>query len=107
MTGLFSPIDSSMSGIISIILKNVQVPSSIAKRTTPTGFELRASGTMLVASAPQEGEWQILSLDGRRLVPQAFGKTISVRLEALGSQVALVVFREPGKAPVVRRWVSR
>jgi len=107
MVGMFSPIDSAISGIIAAILKSVQVPSSIAKRIAPTGFDLRASGAMLVASAPQEGQWQILSLDGRQLVPQAFGRTISVHIEALGGQVALIVFREPGKAPVVRRWVSR
>ena len=103
-----SSIDSVMSGIISAILKDdVKIPSVIGARISPPSFELREVEGALHAVAPNPGEWQVMSLDGRTVVSSSFGRNLSVPLDHLPRGVALVVFREPGQAPVTRRWVGR
>ncbi len=103
-----SALDSVMSGIVTALIKDaVKIPSSVEPRNQAPSFELRASGGLLLADALRDGEWQILSLDGRTVLPPSFGRDLSVPLERLPRGVALVVFRESGKAPVTRRWVGR
>ncbi len=103
-----SSIDSVMSGIISAILKDdVKIPSSIDLPGREPSFDLRATGENLFASALREGEWQILSLDGRTIGAPTFGRNLSIPLDRLPRGVALVVFRAPGQPPVTRRWVGR
>ena len=102
-----SAIDSTMSGVIATILKDVKIPSSVEPRNLASSFELRVEGCILQAEALHEGEWQILSLDGRVLLSPSYGRNLSVPLNRLPRGVALVVFRAPGQAPVTRRWVGR
>ena len=102
-----SAIDSTMSGVIATILKDVKIPSSVEPRNLASSFKLRAEDGTLQAEALHEGEWQVLSLDGRTVVPSSFGRNLSVPLDHLPRGVALVVYRAPGQAPVTRRWVGR
>jgi hypothetical protein len=102
-----SSVDSTMSGVIAEILKDVKIPSSVEPRNLAPSFELRAAGGFLQAEAIRDGEWQILSLDGRAIGAPTFGRNLSVPLDRLPRGVALVVFREPGQVPVTRRWVGR
>lgn len=102
-----SAIDSIASGVISTLLKDVKIPSSVEPRNQAPLFELQASGGFLQAQTDRGGEWQILLLDGRSVILPSFGRNLSVPLERLPRGVALVVFREPGQAPITRRWVGR
>jgi len=70
-------------------------------------FKLRMDGGIVHAQAEREGLWQILSLDDRAISAPSYGRTLSVDANRLPRGVALVVFREPGQAPITRRWVGR
>ena len=100
-------IDSVTSGIIAAILKNVKVPPASVLHRSMSELELREQSGQLRASMPRDGEWQILSLDGRTISPPTFGRNLSVPLDRLPRGVALIVFRAPGQVPVMRRWVGR
>ncbi|MEK7392494.1 MAG: hypothetical protein AAB214_07985 [Fibrobacterota bacterium] len=102
-----SSMDSTMTGIIATLLKDVKVPTATTMDREPGGFELRMISNALVGNAPRDGEWQILSLDGRAIGAPSFGRNLSVPADRLPRGVALVVFRAPGQAPVTRRWVGR
>jgi hypothetical protein len=100
-------VDSATSGIIATLLKDVKVPTSTIADRESGGFELRMISNALVGNAPRDGEWQILSLDGRTIGAPTFGRNLSIPLDRLPRGVALVVFRAPGQPPVTRRWVGR
>jgi hypothetical protein len=102
-----SAIDSIASGVISTLLKDVKIPSSVHSRAEPAGFALSASGGVLQGRADVAGQWQVLSLDGRSISSPGFGRVFSAKLENVPNGVALIVFRAPGQAPVTRRWVGR
>lgn len=102
-----SAIDSVMSGILATILKDVKVPTTNIMDREPAGFELRMISNALTGLAPRDGEWQIMSLDGRVIGVPAFGRNLSVSADRLPRGVALVVFRAPGQAPITRRWIGR
>jgi hypothetical protein len=102
-----SSIDSTMSGVIAKILKDVKIPTAAVYEPVRTEFELRMERGFLQASSDRDGEWQILSLDGRSIGAPTFGRNLSISAGRLPRGVALVVFRTPGQAPVTRRWVGR
>ena len=102
-----SAIDSIASGVISTLLKDVKIPSSVHSRLEPVGFALSASAGVLHGRADVAGRWQVMSLDGRSISSPGFGQTFSVDLANVPNGVALIVFRAPGQAPVSRRWVGR
>lgn len=102
-----SSIDSVNSGILAALLKDVRIPTAVHAPDRDDRFELEIVGSHLLGSASTAGEWRVLSLDGRSLLPATFGRNLSVPLDRLPSGVALVVFRETGRAAVVRRWVRR
>lgn len=102
-----SAIDSIASGVISTLLKDVKIPSSVSPFERDVQLDLRSVDGRLVAECDRAGEWQILSLDGRMTGAPSFGRNLSVPLDRLPHGVALVVFRAPGQAPVTRRWVGR
>ena len=104
---VISAIDSIASGVISTLLKDVKIPSSIHSRPESMGFALSASGGALHGRADVAGQWQILSLDGRLISSPGAGQTFLIPLENAPNGVALIVFRAPGQAPVTRRWVGR
>lgn len=97
-----------MVGVVAALLKDdIKLPpASIAQRSEES-VQLRLVNGVLVAESPRDGEWQILSLDGRTVLPPSYGRNLSVPLDRLPRGMALVVFREPGQAPVTRRWVGR
>jgi len=99
--------DSLMSGVVAAILKDVKIPSSIHSRPEPVGFALSASAGILHGRADVAGQWQTLSLDGRSISSPSFGPTCSVDLANVPNGVALIIFRAPGQAPIIRRWVAR
>jgi hypothetical protein len=102
-----SAIDSTMSGVIATILKDVKVPTAFVASPERHDFSMRMDRGVLQVSADRDGEWQILSLDGRAIGAPSYGTTLSVVADRLPRGVALVVFRAPGQAPVTRRWVGR
>jgi hypothetical protein len=103
-----SALDSVMSGIVTALVKDAVKfpPASVVQMLRPE-FELRMDAGFLQASSDRAGEWQILSLDGRAIGAPSFGRNLSVPADRLPRGVALVVFREPGLAPVTRRWIGR
>lgn len=106
-TNGISAFDSLMSGVVAAILRKADGPlASVAGPTRPI-FSLFISGSTLYGTANGEGQWQILSLDGRSVSAPSFGRSLSVAADHLPHGVALVVFRAPGQAPVTRRWVTR
>lgn len=103
-----SALDSVISGIITSLIKDVvKIPSSIDLPDREPSFDLRARDGSLHASAMCDGEWQILSLDGRAIGTPTVSRNLSIPLDRLPRGVALVVFRAPGQPPVTRRWVGR
>jgi len=82
--------------VISTLLKDVKIPASVERRNQAPSFELNTANGVLQAQTTRDGEWQILSLDGRTVLPSSFGRNLSVPLEHLPRGVALVVFRAPG-----------
>ena len=102
-----SAIDSIASGVISALLKDVKIPSSVHSRPEPVGFALSASAGILHGRADVAGQWQVMSLDGRSISSPGFGQVFSVDLANVPNGVALIVFRAPGQAPIARRWVGR
>jgi hypothetical protein len=102
-----SSIDSVMAGIISAILKSdVKIPTSVAL-TARSRLDLHLENGSLRANADIDGEWQILSLDGRAILPSTFGRDLSIPADRLSHGVALIVFRAPGHAPITRQWMGR
>ncbi len=100
--------DSVMTGVMAAILKDdIKLPPASTVQAARLNHELRSDGGFLKASADREGQWQILSLDGRAIGAPSFGYNLSVPLADLPRGVALVVFRAPGQAPISRRWVGR
>lgn len=106
-TEAIGSIDSAMSGIIANILKDVKVPTASVASADHPGFSMRMDRGYLNASADRDGEWQILSLDGRAIGRPSYGRNLFIPADRLPRGVALVVFRTPGQAPVTRRWVAR
>lgn len=102
-----SAIDSTMSGVIATILKDVKIPTVSVASSERQDFSMRMDRGVLQVSADRDGEWQILSLDGRAISAPSYGRTLSVAADRLPRGVALVVFRAPGQAPVTRRWIGR
>ncbi len=100
--------DSVMTGVMAAILKDdIKLPPASTVQAARLNHELRSDGGFLKASADREGQWQILSLDGRAIGAPSFGYNLSVPLADLPRGVALIVFRAPGQAPISRRWVGR
>ncbi|MCB9497549.1 MAG: trypsin-like serine protease [Fibrobacteria bacterium] len=103
-----SSIDSVMAGVIAAILKSdVRIPTGASPAGSHAGFDLAMEEGRLTAKAAREGEWRILSVDGRVLVPASRGRTVSVALDRIPRGMVLVVYRADGAAPVVRRWMPR
>lgn len=102
-----SAFDSLMSGVVAAILKDVKVPPASVENNRLPMFSLFVSGSTLHGTADREGEWQILSLDGRTAGSSGFGRSFAVTTDRLPTGVALIVFRAQGQAPVTRRWVVR
>ena len=107
MTQGFSSIDSVMSGIISAILKDVKVPTASVLPVESARFAMHLEGGSLRANSDREGEWKVLSLDGRAIGASSFGKSFSISQDQLPRGVALVVFRAPGQAPITQRWAGQ
>ena len=105
--GNISSIDSVMSGILSAILKDVKVPTVGVQAALHQAFGMRMEGGFLRATSDRDGEWQILSLDGRTIGSSAFGKSFSISQDRLPRGVALIVFLSPGQAPITQRWVRQ
>lgn len=101
---LFSSLDSVMSGIVSAILKDVQVPVSIAPPKEHRPIRLAVDGPFLRGTSDRDGEWRVLNLDGRAIDRSIQGRSFAIERGRLPSGGVLVVFREPGAAPVVQRW---
>jgi len=103
-----SSIDSVMAGVIAALLKDdIKIPPTSIAQVVGLEFDLRMDGSFLRATADQDGEWQILSIDGRSVGSPIFGRSLAVAADRLPRGVALVVYRAPGQAPVTRRWVAR
>jgi hypothetical protein len=102
-----SAIDSIMSGVIATLLKDVTIPTSSLTSFHQLSFDLGLKNGLLSGSSDREGEWQILSLDGRLIGSPSFGKSFAVATDRLPHGVTLIVFRAPGEVPVTRRWVAR
>ena len=102
-----SAIDSTMSGIIAALLKDVKIPTAALVPSVRSAFAMRLEGSFLHATADREGEWQVLSLDGRAFGTTFFGNALSISQDRLPRGVALIVFRAPGQAPITQRWVGQ
>ena len=100
----FSSLDSVMSGIVSAILKDVQVPVSIVPPKEHRPIRLAVDGPFLRGTSDRDGEWRVLNLDGRAIDRSIQGRSFAIERGRLPSGVVLVVFRERGAAPVVQRW---
>jgi len=102
-----SSIDSFMVGVISAILKSdVKIPASVVA-LTHHDFDLHLDGGSLQAAADRNGEWQILTLDGRTVGSTGFGKSFTVATDNLPRGLVLIVFRAQGQPPVTRSLVVR
>ncbi len=102
-----SQIDSVISGIICALIKDdVKIPSAVMAPVAQPELALRREGVFLYATSDLDGEWQILSIDGRAITAPSFGRTLSISTEHLPRGVAVIVFHAPGQAPVTRRWTS-
>lgn len=99
--------DSLMSGVVAAILKDVKVPPASVGNPTRSVFSLFASGSTLHGTADREGEWKVLSLDGRLLVPAAVGRSYEFDFSSYQSGILFVVFQARGEAPISHRWVVR
>jgi hypothetical protein len=104
-SNIFSSLDSVMSGIICAILKDVKVPVSLAAPLVRRSIRLAGEGAFLRGISDRDGEWKVLTQDGRTIVGPIRGKSFSIERERLPYGIVLVVFRERGEAPVVRRWL--
>ena len=102
-----SAIDSTMSAIISTLLKDVKIPTAMLAPSVRSDFAMHLEGGFLRATSDRDGEWQVLSLDGRSMGASSFGKTLVFAQDRLPRGVALVVFRAPGQAPLTQRWVGQ
>lgn len=102
-----SSIDSVMAGVISAILKSdVKIPASVVALSHPD-LDLHLDGSSLHAAANREGEWQILTLDGRTVGSTGFGKSFTVATDNLPRGLVLIVFRASGQIPLIRQWIGR
>jgi hypothetical protein len=103
-----SSIDSVVSGVLSQFLKDVKIPP-VASVANPARsmFSLFAVGSTLQGTSDREGQWQILSLDGRTLAQTAFGRSFAVNLATVSKGMSLIVFRAPGQASLIRQWIGR
>ncbi len=99
--------DSVMTGVMAAILKDdVKTPALSVEVRETESFGLHLENGTLRATSALDGEWQLLSLDGRHLATPSFGRSLSIASDRLPRGVTLIVFRTPGQAPVTRRWTS-
>lgn len=90
-----SSIDSTMSGVIAAILKDVKVPTGIADRDPTTELEVRSTSRGIEVSTARIGVLEVRDARGRTLVQAGSGTRWSLdRLDRTGVLVFVVRFPE-------------